>query len=448
MSAHIEPKDRYLADFARAERDLAGHGLPWLRSARREALSRFAAMGLPTTRDEDWKYTRVTPVEQGGFTLAPRPRGGLSADTLNALTFAGLGCHLLVFVNGYYAPELSSLHALPSGVRVGSLAAMLDATPGVLEPHLSRSMAAERNAFNALNAAFTADGAYVEIAAHTVMAQPIHLLFVSVPQDQASAAYPRNLIVAHENSQATVIESYVGIGNASYFSNAVTEVVVGRNAAVERYKLQQESTRAVHIAMLQVQQERDSRFASHCISLGGGLVRNDIAARLDGERVECTLNGLYLAGGRQHVDNHTRIDHTKPRGTSREFYKGVLDGMARGVFNGKVIVHQDAQQTDAQQTNKNLLLSEAAEVDTKPELEIYADDVKCAHGATVGQLDDNAVFYLQSRGVDAASARSLLIYAFANDIISRIRLAPVRARLEGLFASRLGRSSLAQEVVA
>jgi len=437
MNQVIQARDRYIADFDQVAPALAGQGVAWIKRLRREALDRFAELGFPTARDEDWKYTQVTPIERGQFRFAETPEAGGPGVALEALPFPGLTAYRVVFVNGHYAPGLSDLQALPAGVTVESLATALEYQPERVEPYLARYADWKAHAFAALNTAFMTDGAVISLAKNTVLDHPIHLVFLSSSREQPLVAYPRNLVIAQHNSQAVIIESYEGPDDSGYFTNAVTEVIAGENAIVEHYKVQQEGSRAFHVATLQVQQERDSRFTSHSLSLGGLLSRNDINAWLNDQGVECTLNGLYLAGGRQHMDTHTRIDHAKPHGMSRELYKGVLDGRARGVFNGRVIVHRDAQKTDAQQINKNLLLSDDAEVDPKPQLEIFADDVKCSHGATVGTLDTDALFYLRSRGVSAAAARSILIYAFANDVIERIRLAPLRAQLEAALLARL-----------
>jgi Fe-S cluster assembly protein SufD len=327
---------------------------------------------------------------------------------------------------------------------VRSLGETIVHTPDQLEGRLGKIVDEDAHPFAALNTAFLDDGAYVTLRAGTVLDLPLHLLFVSA---DGGVTHPRVLVIAGENSQATIIEQYAAIGDHVYFNNAITEVVASEGAFIEHYKLQQEGMKGFHIAGLHVRQEKDSRFVSHSISLGGALVRNDITALLSATGGECTLNGLYLAAGRQHVDYHTLIDHASAHATSREFYKGVLDGRAHGVFNGRVIVRQDAQKTDAQQTNKNLLLSVDAEIDTKPQLEIYADDVKCAHGATVGQLSEDAVYYLRSRGIDSATARSLLTYAFADEIIRHIRLAPMRSHLEQLLLARLPGSERVKELL-
>ena len=318
---------------------------------------------------------------------------------------------------------------------MGSLAAALADDADRLEPLLACDVEAFASGFEALNAAFWADGAYLDLASGVAIEEPVHLLFIATEADVET--HPRNIIRAAAGSRVCIIEHYVGSDSAAYFTNAVTRIVADRNAVVEHYKLQEEAGRAFHIAALHAQQGPASHFTSHSFALGGALSRNDITTRFDAEGCVATLNGLYVAGGRQHMDHHTCIDHAKPRGTSREVYKGVLDGAARAVFNGKIVVRPDAQKTDAHQSNRNLLLSEHAEVDTKPQLEIYADDVKCSHGATVGQLDENQIFYLRARGMDEAAARSLLTFAFAEEIVRRADIAPLRARLEALLIDRL-----------
>ena len=445
MNQTTDAKKGYLDAFAAAAEQLPGHAVPWVREIRERALSRFSEIGFPTIQDEEWKYTNVSPIERHGFTPAPKGVNGVSAAQIEGLTFKDLLAHRLVFINGYYHPELSCIGALPAGVVVGSLAASLANQPDALQPHLGRHTPDAMHGFAALNTAFLIDGAYIHLAQGVAVDQPIHLIFLSTEKSASRMAQPRNLVVAGEGSQATVIEHYIALGETRYFTNALTEVVTARNAVLEHYRVQQEGAKAYHIGGLHVHMERDSRFTSHAIDLGGLLVRNDVRSILAAEGAECTLNGLYVVGGRQHVDNHTYVDHAKPHGTSREYYKGVLDGRARAVFNGRVVVQPDAQHTDAQQINKNLLLSEDAEVDTKPQLEIYADDVKCSHGATVGQLDPEALFYLRSRAIDEAAARDLLTYAFANDVLNRIRLAPIRLQLEQRLTARLLRGRAIQE---
>lgn len=429
--------DHYRNEFAALGSQLPGLGLNWIEKTRQGAFERFAQLGFPDPRDENWKYTRVTPIEKRAFRSVPKSCVGLIPEDIEHFFFGTLPCHKLVFVNGQYTPQLSKLGALPGGVSVSSLAKALTDDPTRLEPYLARYADAGAHGFTALNTAFMADGAFLYFPRDTVLEYPVHMLFVATTQDEELFVHPRNLVVAEQGSEATVIESYVSLGGSGYFTNALTEVVVGENASVNHYKLQQEHLSAFHIATLQVQQKRDSRFTSHSTSFGGALVRNDINAVIDAEGAQCALNGLYMAGGRQHVDYHTRIDHTKPFGTSREHYKGILSGRARGVFNGLTHVHPGAQKTDASQSNDNLLLSRDAEVDTKPQLEIYADDVKCSHGATVGQLDEDMIFYLRARGIEAQAARGLLTYGFAQDVVDRMHLAAVRNAVEEVLLGQL-----------
>jgi Fe-S cluster assembly protein SufD len=426
-------RDLYRAQFAQLESRRAGTVPPWLQHTRAVAFERFGELAFPTLRDEDWKYTSVAALEKRAFRLVPESLNGVSADDVASLALGD--SHLLVFVNGRHAPGLSRLGRLPSGVDVSSLAHAVAERPDRFEALLTRDAEALVNGFTALNAAFWADGANIDLAAGCVVEEPIHLLFITT--DANLTVHPRNIIRVGAGSRAEVIEHYVGVNDAAYFTNAVTHIQAGASAEIIHTKLQQESMRGYHIADIRAEQERDSRFTSQSFALGGLLSRNDIATRLDAEGCEATLIGLYMANGRQHMDHHTLIDHARPRGTSREFYKGVLDGAARAVFNGKVIVRPGAQQTDAHQANGNLLLSDQAEVDTKPQLEIYADDIKCSHGATVGQLDPEQIYYLRSRGMDDASARALLTFAFAEDVATRVHCAPLRARLEQLLRGRL-----------
>jgi Fe-S cluster assembly protein SufD len=430
----------FLKQFTQLEREAPAGQSAWILGLRRAAIERFAELGFPTTKDENWKYTNVEPIAHVPFRLAPRELNGLTAADLKPFTFEGFACHQLVFVNGRFAPGLSALGRLPAGARIGSLAAAISEEPRKVEAHLARHAAFDSHPFVALNTAFLADGAFVYLPQDAILEEPIHLLFISTSRGEAIVTHPRSLIVLGDHSQATLLESYAGTGKDVYFTNAVTEILAGPNTVVDHYKLQREGEEAFHIATLQARLDRSSSFTTHSISLGGVLTRNDVNAVLDAEGAEGVLNGLYLAGDRQHVDNHTRIDHARPHCSSRELYKGVLADRARGVFNGQVVVRKDAQKTDAKQTNKNLLLSEEAQIDTKPQLEIYADDVKCTHGATVGQLDEDALFYLRSRGLDGESARRLLIYAFAGDIVNRVKVEPVRAGLDRLVSGWLPQS--------
>jgi Fe-S cluster assembly protein SufD len=342
-----------------------------------------------------------------------------------------------VFVNGRHAAELSAPGALPRGLVLASLREVLGHDPILLEQHLTRLAAFDTQSFTALNTALFEDVACLLVSANLVVERPVHLLFVTTSPERAAAVHPRVLLVAGENSQVRVVESHVGLDSDVYFSNAASEVIVGAHAVVDHYRVQRESLHAYHIGSLHASLARSAGFTTHSITVGAALARNDVMVVLDGEGGECTLNGLYVADGRRLVDNHTTIDHAKPHCDSHEVYKGILAGRAQGVFNGKILVRPDAQKTDAKQTNRALLLSDEAQINTKPQLEIFADDVKCTHGAAVGQLDDDAIFYLRSRGLDLAQARTILIQAFAGDILGRIRIEPLREQLEAEMLARL-----------
>jgi Fe-S cluster assembly protein SufD len=423
--------ERHLQDF----HHLDGVGPSTVAALRERGLSRFTTAGFPTTALEDWKYTNVTALAEQAHRLpASELPPGSGALTARARLRAGIE---LVFVNGRFAPSLSSTATLPKGALAGSLAGALRTHPELIEPHLGRYAAfdAAADSLTALNTAFIRDGAFVYAPVGAQITTPIHCLFVSLTANGPIVTHPRTLIVAGEGSRLTVVEHYVGDG--TYWTNPVSEAVLGAAAALTHVKVQREGAHGSHTGVVAVEQSADSRLHSHAISLGAALARSDISTRLDAPGAECTLDGLYLAGGVQHVDHHTTIDHRQPRGTSRELYKGIMDGRATGVFNGKVFVRPHAQQSDAQQMNKNLLLSDDAQVETKPQLEIFADDVKCSHGATIGQLDDDAIFYLRARGIDAATARQLLIFAFANELVARIDVAPLRQHLTRELETRL-----------
>ncbi|HMG70166.1 MAG TPA: Fe-S cluster assembly protein SufD, partial [Gemmatimonadaceae bacterium] len=360
------------------------------------------------------------------------PAGVTRAD-LERFNFGEKGWHTLLFVNGAFSEDLSSVTGLGTGVRVTSLAQAIKSGSAVIERHLGKIAPFEQHTFTALNTAFITEGTFIELAADTVVEQPIHVVFVS---DGDSVSHPRNLIVAGRHSRATVIESYVSLRDSGYFTNAVTEISLGEGAHLDHYKLQRESESAFHVGTVQTRQERNSQLHSFSFAVGGSLARTNIYTSLDGDAATCTLNGLYLTDGAQHIDNQTSIEHIAPNCPSHELYKGVLDGRSHGVFNGKVYVHPEAQKTDGKQSNNNLLLSPTARVDTKPQLEIFADDVKCTHGATVGRLDDMAMFYLNSRGIGPETARMLLTYAFAADVLETIELEPLKKQLERMVLAR------------
>ena len=437
MSADIQA--RYAEAFAAARGSLPGRGLPWLEALRDRAIERFADSGFPTRRDEAWKFTDLRPLLRNVFAPAPRRDNGVAPGDLVPHLPEGLDCHRLVFVDGRYRADLSDVGALPGGVRLSGLAALLDDDPEPLEAFLADAAVAEGPA--ALNAAFMADGAVLTIGRGVVLERPVHLLFLSGGGNDARASHPRNLIVAGPGAGATVVETYAGLGDGAYFTNAVTDVIAAEGAAVRHVKLQSEGAAAFHLAATRVRLAGGAAYDSFVAQTGARLARNEIAAVLDGVGADCRLSGVYLGRGRQHLDNTTVVDHAQPGSYSNEHYKGVLDGDAHGVFQGKIIVRPDAQKTDAHQLNKNLLLSEGAQVDTKPELEIHADDVKCSHGAATGELDDEALFYLRARGIDAIEAERMLVGAFVGEIIDTVAPAAVKAHLERAVAAWLVQDS-------
>ena len=427
-----------LRDFEEFAANGGGRGPSWLLPLRRAAIDRFAALGYPTPKNEDWHFTSVSPIAEGAFRAGPPAAAvRLEAKDIEPFTFGRPDWIRLVFVNGRFDSALSSDIARPRGVRVTDLAAAWRDQPDLLERHMGKVADFQRTAFTALNTAFMHGGAVIQLAPNVQLDTPVHLVFVSTPDAAGSASHLRTLIVAGHHSKATVVESYVSMGGAAgYFTNAVTEAVLEDGATLAHLKLQTESERAFHVGTLQARQGRDSHFVSFSYAAGGELARTNIYTLLDGEGSGATLHGLYLLDGEQHVDQQTRIEHASPNTFSREVYKGILDGASHGVFNGQVFVRPEAQKTDGKQENNNLLLSPQARVDTKPQLEIFADDVKCTHGATVGRLDELALFYMKSRGIGAERARKLLTYAFAAGVIEAVGLPEVRAELEALTLRR------------
>jgi Fe-S cluster assembly protein SufD len=414
----------------RYNRRAAATSADWLRSIHKAGIDQFFEDGYPTRRDEEWRYTPVGPIAETLFTDPGNTGSGLLRTDLAGVPFGELGCTTLVFVDGRYSSALSTLNPMPAGLVVSSLATALESSPDSLRTHLAQLSGKGAPVFASLNAALFEDGTYILVPAGLAVEEPIHLLYVSTEHSGPTSSFPRNLIVAGKGSQCTVVETYVGLTDSVYLTCPVTEVFVEQDAIVDHYKLQQESINAYHLGTMQITLGRSSTFSSHGITLGGSISRNDISALMGDEYAECTLNGLYLANGRRIVDNHTTIDHAMPNCPSHEVYKGILNDSARGVFNGKIFVREDAQKTDAKQTNKTLLLSDNAQIYTKPQLEIFADDVRCTHGATIGQLDPNQLFYLQARGIGKEDARNLLVYAFASDVISRIKVEAARVQLD------------------
>lgn len=427
-------QDAYFAAFSAREK--GGTAEPaWLKTLRREALDRFGELGFPTTHVEEWRFTNVAPIANTCFEPAPAVPAAKVRDKFKDFAYGDLRCNRLVFVNGRYAPELSAVGKLPQGVKVSSLAAEIAAGNPALESTLGRHAEFKDHAFIALNTAFLEDGAFIEVPKGVVLDEPIHALYLTTGSERPTVKHPRNLVVVGRESQATIIEDHASFDGGVYFTNAVTEILAGENANVRYLRLQHESEKAYHFGSIHPILDRNANVTTFAVAFGAALARQEVSAVLTGEGAEALLNGLYLVNGVQHVDNYTTLDHAAPHTSSREFYKGVLDGKSSGVFHGRIIVRKGAQKTDAKQSNKNLLLSDDATINTKPQLEIYADDVKCTHGATIGQIDADAIFYLRSRGIGREEARGLLTYAFANEVLERVPYEPLRARLtETLFA--------------
>jgi Fe-S cluster assembly protein SufD len=412
-------------------------GPEWLEPIRRAAAESFAATGFPTSRQEEWRFTPVTSIAQGAWRPA-QPANGVGRDRLSAFRFGHPEWSTLVFVNGWFNEGLSSIGTLPRGVRVSSLADALQADGALLETHLGRHPPAETSPFTALNTASFRDGGLVHVPAGVELPHPVHFLYVTTAEAAGTVTHPRNLIVVGRGGRAAVIESYVTLAPGEvYWTNPVTEVAAGEGSWLEHTRIQRESERGYHVGLTHVNQYRDSHYRSFTMAMGAALSRHNLHVRLNAENIETLMYGLYLTQGEQLADNHTAIYHDQPNCRSWEVYKGVLEDRSRAVFNGKVLVRPEAQKTDAKQTNRNLLLSDGARVDTKPQLEIFADDVKCTHGATVGRLDDIALFYTRSRGVPAPAAERLLTYAFAAEVIEEVALEPVRLELERLVLERL-----------
>jgi Fe-S cluster assembly protein SufD len=425
MSSVAERLDPVLAEHGRFTQARGAKAPAWLRELRARGAARFSALGFPTVRQEEWRFTNVVAIADTPFRLAES--APTNAADLTARVSLGPTSARIVILNGQFAPELSTTNSLPAGVVAGSLARAIAANAPEVA-HLGQ-MAWEHAPFVALNTAFLHDGVFILIPANTIVEAPIHVVVINGGAGK-TMAHPRSLIVAGPNSQARVAQTFLGSAGESHFTNAMTEVSVGENATLDFYTDQRETDTAYHIASLHVHLQRDATFNSRTVTLGGKLLRNDITAMLGGEGAHCALDGCYLVDGDRLIDNHTTIDHATPHCTSHELYKGILDGRARAVFNGRIIVREDAQKTDAKQTNRALLLSDEAQINSNPQLEIFADDVKCTHGAAIGQLDDEALFYLRARGLTLRDARDMLIHAYAGEVLEGIAIEPLRAQLE------------------
>jgi len=445
MTPETRARHPFLASFAEIERTRALRDPAWLSALRQASVERFERLGFPSRRLEAWRTTNVAKLAGLGFGPAPQREHKDNSSGLPEVARLELGGPRLVLIDGRHAPGLSSTTELPAGVWVGSLTDALEQIPERIEPQLTDHAPQQVSAFVALNGALVEDGAVVIIPDGVRLEQPIHLVFASSGAETPTANSPRTLIVIGKGSEASVVETYTGIGEGAYLVNALSDAVVGDNATLNHYRVQLEGPAAYHISNSRSRQGRDSRYLHHNINLGGRLVRHDLGAVLDGEGGWCQLNGLNLTSGEQHLDNHTTLDHTKPNCDSRELYKGILSGNSRGVFNGRIVVRPEAQKTDSKQSNPNLLLSAGALANTRPQLEIYADDVRCTHGATIGCLDRDAVFYLRSRGLSDAEARGLLLEAFAGEVLQQIEPEPLRTYLQGLVSEQLALATRSTE---
>lgn len=438
MAETLEKKDIknwYIEHFGKFENSLNGGASNPIHKIRKDAISNFSRLEFPTIKNEEWKYTSIAPLLKHTFIPALN-NTAVSKKQLQKFMFEKINHSILVFVNGFFSAELSDLKELQGDVIAGSIAEAIDNHSEIVGKHFSKYADYKDQIFTALSTAYTKDGAFIFIPDEKIVDSPLHILYLNSPMNEQILIQPRNLFVAGKNSQATIIEHYASVDDGIYFTNTVTEIFAGENSVLDHIKLQDESKNAFHIARMEVDQERNSNFTSNMISLGADLSRNDFTTRFNDSGGECKLNGLFMIDGKQLFDVHTMIDHAKPHCTSHEHYKGILDGKSRGVFNGKVMVRRDAQKTNAFQENNNIILSDNALVNTKPQLEIFADDVKCSHGATIGQIDDEALFYLKARGIGDKTARGMLIHAFASDVVNSIKVEAIKNYLEEILTNK------------
>ena len=402
----------------------------WLTELRREAISGFGELGFPTLSDEEWRFTNLEALRRGSFSIAENGISDVSEKTVDSYGFSGLDCLRFVFVNGRFASSLSDVGDVGEGIVVKALSEAIREHGDLVRDHLAKYADYEKDAFISLNTSYFEDGVFVYVPDRTVFEKPVHVLHVSTDEGCPLFINPRNLVIIGQSSVAKVIEHYVSISQNVYFSNVVTEVFCGENANLEHYRLEFESQKAFNFSTLRVNQQKNSNIASHSVLYGGAIVRNNVHPVLAGEGCNSDIYGLFISEGRQHMDNFMRVEHASPHCDSRQFYNGVLDGRSKGVFHGRILVHEGAEKTDAKQTNRNLLLSDTAQIDTKPQLEIYNDDVKCTHGATIGQMDEEALFYLRSRGISMRKAKIIMLRAFTNETLEHMSIDSVREIIE------------------
>jgi Fe-S cluster assembly protein SufD len=437
FSSYTDFKDQLLAAFRTNEELMNGESKTPLHQLRRAALQKFEQLGFPTIRHEEWKYSNVTNFLKETFELGSPTT--LTADDLTSLQIPSMDGNILTFVNGIYNADLSRIISPAEQVQITSFADALKSKPDLLGTYFAHYADYQESAFTALNTALASDGVVIQVPANVTVEQPILLRFITDARESNVASQPRNLILVGKNAEVTVAESFRTLGDQASFVNIVTEIVVERDARMQYYKVQDETEKAYHIGTTQVQQADNSHFYSATVTLNGNFVRNNLNIVLNGQHAEAYMYGLYMPNGRQHVDNHTLVDHAMPNSYSSELYKGILDDNGTGVFNGKIFVRPDAQKTNAYQSCKNVVLSPGASMNTKPQLEIYADDVKCSHGTTTGKLNDEALFYMRSRGIPKDEARTLLLYAFAQDVLSQIKIEPIRDYLNQVVTQKLAK---------
>ncbi len=435
-ATNMRETNPYLARFEELfEQEGPNRQPAWLYPIRKTAIMRFAEMGLPTLQHEDWRYTNTAPIAKLPFNPSTS-LDGVKVD-LEQFHFTNIKASRLVFINGHFSKELSSVLPLPSGARVTNLIGAASTDAALVQKHLGRHARVDDSGFAALNTAFFSDGAFIYLPVGATLNEPVHILYISTADQPGASAQCRNLVIAERDSRVSIIESYGSTVDSPYFTNALNEMVIGENAVVEHCKFQEESGQAYHMGTHFMELSKGADFISHSFALGARLSRNNIRTLLNGDGLDCILNGLYLTRDEQLADHHMIVEHARPHCNSHEYFNGILDDRSRGVFHGRILVRQAAQKTDAKQTNKNLLLTDDATANAKPQLEIYADDVKCTHGATVGQLNDESIFYLRARGIPLETARRILIHAFAGEIIDRVRCEPLREELDALVWHRL-----------
>lgn len=428
-------KQQLVADFQATESRLNGEAKTEVHQKRREAMQRFEALGFPTVKHEEWKYSNVNNLVKQAFDF--NVKSDFGTKDVEALEIPNLQGNVLYFINGMYSAELSSIVSPESQLQILNFGRAVKEKPELLASYFAHYANYQDDAFTALNTAFAHDGVVVHVPDGKVVEEPIILRFITDSRSVNAASQPRNLIVVGKNAEVKMAESFRTIGDNGSFTNVVTEIVVEENANVQYYKVQNETEKAYHIGTTQVIQKDKSHFYAVTVTVNGGFVRNNLNIVLDGQHCESFMYGLYFPNGKQHVDNHTLVDHAKPNSYSNELYKGILKDKSTGVFNGKIFVREYATKTNAYQSCRNVVLSDDASMNTKPQLEIYNDDVKCSHGTTTGKLNDEAIFYMRSRGIPKAEAVTLLMYAFCEDVISQIKIEPIREYLSGLIVEKL-----------